>query len=232
MAEMSNQPFVSSASPRATSVSRSSESSTAYLSDPMMKMKWFHPFLTRHSAECMLIDNAPEGSYLLRPSATGGKDQYTLSVKFSQSVQHMKVKRLPDSRYQFGRSFFENVNALKKHFELERPIVGGESGITVVLSYPYSREVDEQHLYTEVHHHAVTRMVNNAVVEESDSDSYDLPDTDSSPELDSLHRRLQQITPVASREGYLTKLGKIKKNWKVRWFVLRNTTLSYYKTKQ
>lgn len=40
----------------------------------------------------------------------------------------MKVKRLPDNRYQFGRSFFENVNALKKHFEFERPIVGGESG--------------------------------------------------------------------------------------------------------
>ena len=71
------------------------------------------------------------------------------------------------------------------------------SGITVVLSYPYSREVDEQHLYTEVHHHAVTRMINNAVVEESDSDSYDLPASDSSPEVDSLHRRLQQITPVS-----------------------------------
>ena len=77
-------------------------------------------------------------------------------------------------------------------------------GITVVLSYPYSREVDEQHLYTEVHHHAVTRMINTTVIEESDSDSYDLPDTDSSPEVDSLHRRLQQITPVsATLEPYI-----------------------------
>lgn len=58
--------------------------------DLMTIPRWFHPFLTRHSAECMLIDNAPEGSYLLRPSATGGKDQYTLSVKYAKHQQrHM-----------------------------------------------------------------------------------------------------------------------------------------------
>ena len=51
-----------------------------------------------------------------------------ICCRYSQSVQHMKVKRLQDNRYQFGRSFFDSINALKRHFELEKPVVGGESG--------------------------------------------------------------------------------------------------------
>ncbi len=34
----------------------------------------------------------------------------------------------------------------------------------------------------------------------------------------------------AKKEGYLTKEGWKVKNWKKRWFVLGNATLSYYKT--
>ena len=32
------------------------------------------------------------------------------------------------------------------------------------------------------------------------------------------------------KEGYLTKLGGRVKNWKRRWFVLRDGKLYYYKT--
>ena len=42
-------------------------------------IRWFHPHLTRHAADCILIDNAPEGSYLLRPVEDSG--HYALSVK-------------------------------------------------------------------------------------------------------------------------------------------------------
>lgn len=69
-------------------------------------------------------------------------------------------------------------------------------GITVTLNYPYSREIDEQHLYTEVQHHAVTRMI-NPVEADSDSDSCDTPSTDSCEGDDCLRKRLQQITPVS-----------------------------------
>jgi len=33
---------------------------------------------------------------------------------------------------------------------------------------------------------------------------------------------------LASKEGYLVKLGAVVKSWKNRWFVLRNEELSYY----
>lgn len=45
----------------------------------MLDNRWFHPHLTRHAADCILIDNAPEGSYLLRP--VEDSDHYALSVK-------------------------------------------------------------------------------------------------------------------------------------------------------
>eukprot|EP01102_Stenamoeba_stenopodia_P019928 TRINITY_DN7622_c0_g1_i1.p1 TRINITY_DN7622_c0_g1~~TRINITY_DN7622_c0_g1_i1.p1 ORF type:complete len:121 (+),score=5.64 TRINITY_DN7622_c0_g1_i1:376-738(+) len=32
------------------------------------------------------------------------------------------------------------------------------------------------------------------------------------------------------KEGYLTKMGQVAKNWKLRYFVLRDGILCYYKT--
>ena len=56
-----------------------------------------------------------------------------LLSRYSHSVQHMKLTQLPDKRYQFGHSSFENVQAIKKHFEQERPVVGGENGAECLL---------------------------------------------------------------------------------------------------
>ena len=53
---------------------------------------------------------------------------FFFSIRFSHSVQHMKVVTLPDGRYRFGHSNFEGVNNFKKHFEQEKPNVGGDSG--------------------------------------------------------------------------------------------------------
>ncbi|KAJ4455748.1 putative dual adapter for phosphotyrosine and 3-phosphotyrosine and 3-phosphoinositide [Paratrimastix pyriformis] len=41
----------------------------------------------------------------------------------------------------------------------------------------------------------------------------------------------KQPVQVGPKEGYLTKQGHIRKNWKKRWFVLRDKTLSYYAKK-
>ena len=39
---------------------------------------WFHPSITRHVAEGLLMANGQDGSYLLRASKKG---QYSLSVR-------------------------------------------------------------------------------------------------------------------------------------------------------
>lgn len=191
--------------------------------DPMDSVDWFHPQLTRHAAECMLIDNAPEGSFLLRPSSDG--EGYVLSVKLSSSVLHCRVTIGPGGKYHFGNSSFESARSLKRHFEMEKPVIGGDSGIRVLLRFPYSRYVEESHQYTELVHHAVTNMMS----ESSDSEV----ETESIPS-NGIQRSSVDLKTMAisSKEGYLTKLGRIVKSWRVRWFILRNQYLSYYRTKQ
>lgn len=61
-------------------------------------------------------------------------------------------------------------------------------GINVYLKYPYSREIDEKHIYTEVQHHAVTNM---STVAYSDSDSL------TSESESSLDNAAPQIYPVS-----------------------------------
>ena len=192
-----------------------------YSDDPMMAIRWFHPHLTRHAADCMLIDNAPEGSYLLRTSSDGGG--YVVCVKLSSSVQHIRLSSIRDGEvYRFGNSSFDSIEDLRKHFEIEMPVIGGDSGVTVVLQYPYTRFVEESHMYTDVVHHAVTHMMDSGSETEEDSVS---------ESAHSLSIREKTIA-VASKEGYLTKLGRIRKTWRVRWFTLRNQHFCYYKTKQ
>lgn len=201
--------------------SRSSGSLEHLSDDPMDTLDWFHPQLTRHAAECMLIDNAPEGSFLLRPSSDG--EGYVLSVKLSRSVQHVRVTIGPGGKYHFGNSSFQNVRSLKRHFEMEKPVIGGDSGIRVLLRFPYSRYVEESHQYTEVVHHAVTTMLS----ESSESESEAIPNG----EEHSGGSMNMRTMAISSKEGYLTKLGRIRKSWRVRWFILRNQYLSYYRTK-
>ena len=187
-------------------------------SDPMLSLNWYHPHLTRHAADCMLIDNAPEGSYLLRASSDFQTDgSYVLSVKLSSSVQHVKIVT-SEAGYRFGNSTFQNVESFRKHFELERPVIGGDSGVTVLLRFPYARFINEARVYTDVVHHAVTNMLDSSTESEEDTQSEG-----------SLNEMPHQA--ISSKEGFMTKQGKIRKNWKCRWFVLRNNMLSYYKKK-
>ncbi len=66
--------------------------------------------------------------------------------------------------------------------------------MTVILKYPYSREIDEQHKYTELHHHAATKMVN---LSDSDSDSEDTENSGHSWDACDTLQRFQYITPVS-----------------------------------
>ena len=201
-------------------------------SDPMMVLNWYHPNLTRQAADCMLLENAPEGCYLLRPSSQQNGD-YVLCVKLSSSVQHVKVMQALSGGYKFGNCSFGSVESFRRHCEVEKPVIGGDSGITVLLQFPYSRYIDDTHQYTDVVHHAVSNMVDSASESEDDTESVEsIKEGVFVDPVTGKQINLAQTLAFSSREGYLTKLGQIRKSWRVRWFVLKNCTLSYYKTKQ
>lgn len=234
--EMNNQKMATSLrlnnSPKTNSVRPASRYEIGSDDDPMMTLKWYHPHLTRHAADCMLLETAPEGCYLLRPSSDNIGD-YVLSVKLSSSVQHVKVTRALSGGYKFGNCSFQSSESFRRHCEVEKPVIGGDSGITVLLRFPFSRFIDDTHQYTDVVHHAVSKMVDSASESDDDSESVEsvkdgiFIDLETGKEVN-----LAKTLAMSSREGYLTKLGQIRKSWRVRWFILKNGVLSYYKTKQ
>ena len=61
----------------------------------------------------------------------------------------------------------------------------------MTLKYPYSREIDEKHVYSEVIHHAVTNMIDHSASSDSDLDS----DEDTSL-TDTLKKNLPLTAPV------------------------------------
>ena len=48
----------------------------------------------------------------------------------SASVQHVRVEQTKDG-YKFGQIAFDSVKEMKKHFEIEKPVIGGDSGVCV-----------------------------------------------------------------------------------------------------
>jgi hypothetical protein len=56
-----------------------------------------------------------------------------------------------------------------------------------------------------------------------------VPDSDGESEEEEEKGGEQTQEPI-TMQGYLTKQGKVVKNWKRRWFVLQESRLFYYKT--
>ena len=57
---------------------------------------------------------------------------YYNDCRMSASVQHVRVERTKDG-YKFGQIAFNSVKEIKKHFEIEKPVIGGDSGVCVCV---------------------------------------------------------------------------------------------------
>ncbi|XP_053112323.1 dual adapter for phosphotyrosine and 3-phosphotyrosine and 3-phosphoinositide isoform X2 [Hemicordylus capensis] len=163
---------------------------------------WYHDSLTRHAAEALLLSNGSDGSYLLRKSY-GKPDLFSLSVRAKDSVKHFHVE-YTGSSYKFGFNEFANLKDLIMHFA-NQPLIGSETGTLIVLKHPYPRRVEEPSIYESVRVHTAMQTGKT--------------ETDLVPNAPSL----------GTKEGYLTKQGRIVKNWKTRWFTLHRNELKYYK---
>ncbi|XP_070544986.1 dual adapter for phosphotyrosine and 3-phosphotyrosine and 3-phosphoinositide-like [Ptychodera flava] len=170
------------------------------------QLSWFHGNMSRHLAECLLLQNGKDGSYLLRESQSNA-GEYTVSVRSKDSVKHFRLQRgIGGMAYTFGMLSFDTFPELLAHFD-KQPLVGGETGTLTTLKYPYARDVEEPPCYETFKVHA----------------AFGTPQRNSFDE--------DQHFANASKEGYLTKEGGIVKNWKTRWFVLCKHELKYYKTR-
>lgn len=167
---------------------------------------WYHYQISRHVAESVLMSTGEDGSYLLRDSNTN-LGEFTLSVRAKNSVKHFPV-RWGGSEFTFGFGKFQTVCELLEHFE-SKPVIGGESGVLTLLKFPYPREVEEPECYDNIRVHAEWGQPQ--------------PQQESSS---------QPVFSIASKEGYLTKLGYLRKTWRTRWFVLFKNELKYFRSRE
>jgi dual adaptor for phosphotyrosine/3-phosphotyrosine/3-phosphoinositide len=171
-----------------------------------LDIPWYHPSLTRHVAESILLSkNTLEGTYLLRCSSS--QNDWTLSARCKDTVKHYKVNW--DGKYlKFGLGKFKTTAEFMEHFE-SHPVISGDSGFMITLSHPYPRDVSEFIEYIE--------PIEFGVLDETqDGHNTETSEVDLS---------------LNTKSGYLTKLGGHRKNWKLRWFKLIKNELSYYSTK-
>ncbi|XP_074648318.1 dual adapter for phosphotyrosine and 3-phosphotyrosine and 3-phosphoinositide-like isoform X2 [Tubulanus polymorphus] len=169
----------------------------------LLEVPWYHPSLSRHVAESLLLQNGRDGTYLLRPSSNPG--EFAVSIRCTDSVKHFPLS-WDGTSYAFGMGTFDTIAELVDHFA-SKPLIGAESGVLTALKFPYPRDVLEPNMYDTVKIHAQYGNKSN--------------DWD----------RSGLNFAVASKEGYLTKQGGIVKNWKTRWFVLQKNELKYYREK-
>ncbi|ESO05172.1 hypothetical protein HELRODRAFT_77791 [Helobdella robusta] len=170
----------------------------------MLYRSWYHPCIDRHIAESLLMQNGEEGHYLLRPNIYN--NVLTVSVRAKDSVKHFQVTVSAEKgEIAFGLAVFKTVKDFLKHFN-NQPLIAGESGLPVMLKSPYPNNVAEISQYEHVKVHAEMRV--SSMNEE------------------------EEMKSTATKEGFLTKLGGVIKNWKCRWCVLNRLELKYYKQRQ
>ncbi|CAG5127808.1 unnamed protein product [Candidula unifasciata] len=173
------------------------------VNDEIENLEWYHPTLTRHTAESILMQNGSDGTYLLRPSRKGSV-KYALSVKCNQAVKHFPVL-WSSPEIKFGQCTFKSAEEFVDHFR-NKPLLSGESGQVVLLKIPYPRDIEEPDTYE-----SVTLHGEFCGDQESDRKNINFS--------------------VNSKEGFLTKLGGHIKSWRTRWFVLQRNELKYFKQK-
>eukprot|EP00049_Salpingoeca_infusionum_P022244 m.5714 g.5714 ORF g.5714 m.5714 type:complete len:530 (-) comp5081_c0_seq1:154-1743(-) len=80
--------------------------------------RWFHPHLSGHDAERLLLENGFDGAYLVRPSQTQPGD-YALTVRRGGAVTHIKIQFTGDCYDLFGGDKFANLSELVSHYTSE-----------------------------------------------------------------------------------------------------------------
>ncbi|MEE6470289.1 hypothetical protein FKM82_008916 [Ascaphus truei] len=92
--------------------------------------EWYYGGVTRHQAECALIERGMEGDFLVRDSESSPSD-FSVSLKVSGKNKHFKVQ-LVDNVYCIGQRRFKNMDELVEHYK-KAPIFTSEHGEKLYL---------------------------------------------------------------------------------------------------
>ncbi|WAQ97331.1 DAPP1-like protein [Mya arenaria] len=118
----------------------------------LKEIEFFHTDLNRHKAECMLLQNGQQGSFLIRNSSKPNPNEFAVSVRTDDAVKNFELFWSEDG-FQFGHGTYLTCEDLTRHFS-SKPLLAGDSGKSILLEHPYPRDVLEPQIYDAVCVHA------------------------------------------------------------------------------
>uniref|UniRef100_A0A8C7TJL8 protein-tyrosine-phosphatase n=1 Tax=Oncorhynchus mykiss TaxID=8022 RepID=A0A8C7TJL8_ONCMY len=97
--------------------------------------RWFHPNITGIEAEQLLLTRGVHGSFLARPSKSNPGD-FTLSVRRSDEVTHIKIQNSGDYYDLYGGEKFATLAELVQYYTEQHDLLRERNGDVIELKYP------------------------------------------------------------------------------------------------
>uniref|UniRef100_A0A4W3J5V2 protein-tyrosine-phosphatase n=1 Tax=Callorhinchus milii TaxID=7868 RepID=A0A4W3J5V2_CALMI len=97
--------------------------------------RWFHPNITGVEAENLLLTRGVDGSFLARPSKSNPGD-FTLSVRRSGAVTHIKIQNTGDYYDLYGGEKFATLAELVQYYMEHHGQLKEKNGDVIELKYP------------------------------------------------------------------------------------------------
>eukprot|EP00037_Helgoeca_nana_P011079 m.99117 g.99117 ORF g.99117 m.99117 type:complete len:482 (-) comp20599_c0_seq1:243-1688(-) len=185
---------------------------------------WFHGRVPVEVVHRILREDGHVGAFLLRQSSQDPTNRLALSFvaqhdvavwnndvpRHTIPVHHVSIPSHKPGGWIFAHEIFASSQALLHHL-LARPTMRAPDGTQIRLEYPIGRP-----------DRASTKKIEDpwqmsaALLSMLTASALDGP--------------ISRVDPSGvCFNGYLTKQGHIRKNWKLRWFELQGPTLSYFK---
>eukprot|EP00066_Takifugu_rubripes_P030818 XP_011620084.1 PREDICTED: tyrosine-protein phosphatase non-receptor type 11-like [Takifugu rubripes] len=101
----------------------------------MTSRRWFHPNVTGIEAEQLLLTRGVHGSFLARPSKSNPGD-FTLSVRRSDEVTHIKIQNSGDYYDLYGGEKFATLAELVQYYTEQQDLLRERNGHVIELKYP------------------------------------------------------------------------------------------------
>ncbi|XP_011474970.1 tyrosine-protein phosphatase non-receptor type 11 isoform X1 [Oryzias latipes] len=101
----------------------------------MTSRRWFHPNIIGVEAEQLLLTRGVHGSFLARPSKSNPGD-FTLSVRRSDEVTHIKIQNSGDYYDLYGGEKFATLAELVQYYTEQQDLLRERNGHVIELKYP------------------------------------------------------------------------------------------------
>lgn len=144
----------------------------------MTSRRWFHPNITGHEAEQLLLNRGVHGSFLARPSKSNPGD-FTLSVRRNDEVTHIKIQNSGDYYDLYGGEKFATLAELVQYYTEQQDLLRERNGHVIELKYPFNcKDPTSERWY---HGHLSGRDAEKLLTEKGKAGSFLVRESQSKP---------------------------------------------------